>query len=86
MEMYKKLKIIIDVGCWVFYFGKQIINLFRDYIGLDVSDEILQHNRIDYPQVKFLNIYAVEYTIPMGDVVVIRKGWTHMPNEMFISR
>lgn len=62
-QLYKKLKwlsgldvkTITEIGCGDFNFGKHLLGIYPEakYTGQDISDVIIEQNKIKYPQYKF---------------------------------
>lgn len=78
----KNNKIILDIGCGGFYFGREIYSEFKNYIGLDVSKEIIKINKKKFPKISFIHDDAIKDPLPKCNVVIIRQVLQHLPNSM----
>lgn len=68
---------IVDCGCGDF-FWMQFVNMNRaEYTGVDIVDDIIEDNKIKYPEHTFLAGNIIE-TIPPGEVVIIRDVLQHL--------
>jgi len=49
------IKSIVEVGCGDFNFGSNLLKLYPkvDYQGTDISDVVIKHNKIKFPEINF---------------------------------
>ncbi|HUF54994.1 MAG TPA: class I SAM-dependent methyltransferase [Thermohalobaculum sp.] len=75
--------VIVDLGCGDFNVGKNLVADSRQYVGCDISQEVIRRNianyRDDKLEFKHVNIAADE--LPMGDVALVRQVFQHMSNK-----
>lgn len=79
----QKPVIILDLGCGDFRVGKTLINDDVKYIGVDVVQELIEHNREHYQStnVSFYQCDIVNDNLPDADIVLIRQVLQHLDNE-----
>jgi len=56
-----------------------------DYIGYDINDLIIQRNKEENPNVKFIEFDMCEEILPKTDLIICRDCLFHLPND-FVSR
>ncbi|GAB2695540.1 class I SAM-dependent methyltransferase [Aliiglaciecola aliphaticivorans] len=78
-------KCVIDLGCGGFYFGRRIIENCHQYLGVDVSSEIIHLNQKNFPSVDFIELDAANEPLPSCDLVVIRQVFQHLPNKDIVN-
>lgn len=83
IESMPKPVTILDLGCGDFRVGRTLINENVSYIGIDVVQNLIEHNRIKY-QVRNISFYQADIVndnLPDADIVLIRQVLQHLDNE-----
>ncbi len=80
------LKSAVDLGCGDFNIGRSIAPFLDDYIGVDIVDEVVEHNRktINIENVTFETVNAIEEELPYSDVVFVREVLQHLKNDEIV--
>lgn len=75
-----KIKSILDIGCGDFNLMKYIINDNIDYLGVDISNVIIEQNIKQYPNIKFkcLDISSGCLKTHYFDLVLIKDVFQHL--------
>ena len=81
-------KSFVDVGCGdMSFWTLPLFNKLRkckDYFGIDISEEIINTNIIDYPDRNYLCCNAKDFVLIKGDIVLAMDLLFHiMENEDF---
>lgn len=76
---------ILDVGCGDFQVSSRILSRLErevDYLGVDVSQIIIDQNRSAHEsdKIKFRQLDAVKDEIPAADLIMIREVLQHLSN------
>jgi 2-polyprenyl-3-methyl-5-hydroxy-6-metoxy-1,4-benzoquinol methylase len=73
----------VDLGCGDMRIGSQICGLFKSYLGADIVDGLIEHNRTrDFEgEVSFEQLNMIEDELPEGDVCFVRQVLQHLSNE-----
>lgn len=75
---------IIDAGCGDFTVGEKIAPYCREYIGLDISSEIISINRQRFGTVsgvKFGVLNLIDECVPECDLLLVRQVLQHLSNS-----
>jgi SAM-dependent methyltransferase len=70
---------VVDLGCGDFTVGSRLNA--ASYIGCDISEVVLEHNRSRYEGTEFLRLDVAEDDLPVGDVGILRQVLQHLDNE-----
>lgn len=78
---------ILDLGCGDFRVGKTLINDDVRYIGVDVVQGLINHNRKHYQSanVSFYQCDIVNDNLPDADIVLVRQVLQHLDNESIVK-
>lgn len=73
---------IVEIGCGDFTIGAQYANLVHHYLGVDVAESVIIHNRREYERdgISFLCADAGETPLPPADLCLIRQVLQHLSN------
>lgn len=88
-----KIHSIIDVGCGDFRVGQHLVKIQPNisYLGIEVFDEIIDHNRRKYGSnlIKFARCDFTEDQIPLEyfgyELCLVRQVMQHLSNRMIIK-
>jgi SAM-dependent methyltransferase len=77
------VKTVVDLGCGDFQVGQRLVSSDITYIGCDIFDGIIEHNRSTYgtDNVQFRVIDIVADPLPEGDLCIIRQVLQHLSNR-----
>jgi hypothetical protein len=71
---------LLDAGCgdshWLPTFDLSSISI----VGVDIVPELIAHNRLQYPSMRFEVMNFVSEPLPCADLVFCRDGLVHLPN------
>lgn len=84
-DFKKKFKVesVLDYGCGDFNIGKMIHKSFKSYIGVDISDVIIDYNKLNnkLPNVSFYTLDEFDLNRkPLPELILIRQVLQHLPN------
>jgi hypothetical protein len=79
--------IVVDLGCGDFNVGKQLVSSASKYIACDVSEFILNKNKLKFDggKVSFLKLNLAVDKLPVGDVALVRQVLQHLSNSEIMS-
>jgi SAM-dependent methyltransferase len=74
---------IVDCGCGDFRVARQFDLSRRRYVGVDIVDEVIEHNRLRYGanNVEFKNLNILQDELPDGQLCLVRQVLQHLSNE-----
>jgi len=79
LVLEKKITSITDFPCGDFNWMKEIVGIFKNYTGCDISQTCIEDNKKKYPDYKFECLNLVEDKIPQSDLLFIRDVLGHLP-------
>ena len=79
----KKNLIVTDLGCGDFNIGSKIFKYSKQYIAVDIVEDLIDRNRKKYKsdKLKFLSIDIIIDDIPIGDCLLIKEVLQHLTNN-----
>ena len=74
---------IVDCGCGDFRVARQFDLSNRQYIGIDIVDEVIKRNRATFgaSNIEFRTLDLIESDLPDGQLCLIRQVLQHLSNE-----
>ena len=71
------------MGCGDFNIGRQLVKYSSNYIGVDIVNDLILHNKKIYTQKKleFRCLDIANDPIPRGDCAIIRQVFQHLSND-----
>jgi hypothetical protein len=79
-EKYE-ISTVVDAPCgdmnWMRFINLNKVN----YLGIDIVDEIVSQNVINYPGLKFMQLDIISNPIPYAECYIIRDFFIHLLNE-----
>lgn len=74
--------VVVDLGCGDFNVGKALINHTKNYVAVDIVQELIDRNKekFDTEKVEFLCLDIAQEDLSKGDVVIIRQVLQHLSN------
>ena len=75
--------VVCDLGCGDFNIGRQLVKYSSNYIGVDIVNDLILHNKKIYTQKKleFRCLDIANDPIPRGDCAIIRQVFQHLSND-----
>ncbi|MBT8453924.1 MAG: class I SAM-dependent methyltransferase [Deltaproteobacteria bacterium] len=71
---------LLDVGCGKLEWMLPVIEKLAGYVGIDVVAEVIEHNRLAYPEQRFELL--TDEPLPEAYVVFCRDVMQHLPSHM----
>lgn len=75
------IKSILDLPCGDFNWMKTVPMPHIDYTGADVVKELVDNNKVSYPDRKFLHLDLLTDRLPKVDLIVCRDCLVHFSNH-----
>src|SRR4051812_32210706 len=77
LDGLRGIKTISEIGCGDFNFGSNLLKLYPNasYVGYDISDVVIQKNKLKYPDVNFTTIPR---EVPPADLVLCIDVFFHV--------
>lgn len=75
--------VVCDLGCGDFNIGRQLVKYSNNYIGVDIVNDLILHNKkiFNQKQLEFKCLDLVKDSIPAGDCAIIRQVFQHLSND-----
>lgn len=75
--------VVCDLGCGDFNVGKELVKYSKRYIGVDIVEELIDHNRKAFKEenVEFRCLDIAEDELPKGDCALLRQVLQHLSNR-----
>jgi hypothetical protein len=83
----KQISRVVDLGCGDFRVGSRIATPRISYIGVDVVDSLIQHNRDQHgtSQIQFLCLDISRDELPPGELCLVRQVFQHLSNSEILA-
>lgn len=80
------IKTISDAPCGQFDLWTHLVD-FQDakYVGYDITDELIEHNRNRYPNISFYEFNIVKQVLPKTDLIICRDCLFHLSDAFIIK-
>ncbi|MBO6606326.1 class I SAM-dependent methyltransferase [Psychroserpens sp.] len=78
-----KPPVVVDLGCGDFNVGKQLLPFAKQYIAVDIVEELIAYNKAQF-QADHLEFHCLDIAtddLPIGDVVIMRQVMQHLSNK-----
>ena len=74
---------IVDIGCGDFNVGKQIFKYSRNYIAIDIVQDLIDRNKKKFKadNLIFKKIDVIRQNIPEGECIIIKEVFQHITNK-----
>ncbi|HMO04575.1 MAG TPA: class I SAM-dependent methyltransferase [Kiritimatiellia bacterium] len=74
---------LVDLGCGDFRVSRQLIDLTTDYTGIDIVQDVVDHNNRKHggAHVRFRQLDITAEPLPEGDVCTLRQILQHLSNQ-----
>ena len=75
--------VVCDLGCGDFNIGRQLVKYSSNYIGVDIVNDLILHNKkiFNQKQLEFKCLDLAKDSIPAGDCAIIRQVFQHLSND-----
>ena len=75
--------VVCDLGCGDFNIGRQLVKYSSNYIGVDIVNDLILHNKniFNQKQLEFRCLDIANDPIPAGDCAIIRQVFQHLSND-----
>ena len=73
---------VCDLGCGDFNVGKQLVKFTKQYIAIDIVENLIQHNKAKFKE-NNLEFHCLDIAVddlPKGDCVLLRQVLQHLSN------
>ena len=83
LSTFKEPLTVCDLGCGDFNIGNQLVNFAKNYIAVDIVDELIAFNKTKYQQenLQFLSLDITKDDLPKADCAVVRQVLQHLSNK-----
>jgi len=73
---------VCDLGCGDFNIGKELVKFTKQYIAVDIVDELIAHNKSTFKanNLEFQCLDIVMDELPFGGCVILRQVLQHISN------
>lgn len=73
---------VCDVGCGDFNIGKHLVKYTKNYIAIDIVDELIERNKTQFKEdhLEFHCLNAAEDRLPITDCIILRQVLQHVSN------
>ena len=74
--------VVCDLGCGDFNIGSRLVPFAKNYIAVDIVEELIDHNRTAFqsPHLQFQCLDIAKDELPMGDCAIVRQVLQHLSN------
>lgn len=74
---------VCDLGCGDFTIGNQLVNFTKEYIAIDLVDELIIYNKTKFNKenLRFLNLDIAKDNLPKADCAIVRQVLQHLSNN-----
>ncbi len=74
---------VCDLGCGDFNVGRQLAPLAKNYIGVDIVADLIEHNQKTFAKgnVSFQSLDIAKDRLPSADCAMIRQVFQHLSND-----
>lgn len=74
---------VCDLGCGDFNIGKQLFNFTKNYIAIDIADNLISYNRENYKaeNLEFQCLDIAKDNLPKAECVILRQVLQHLSNR-----
>ncbi|MBS0558658.1 MAG: class I SAM-dependent methyltransferase [Proteobacteria bacterium] len=78
-----KVESVLEIGCGDFSVASRYAAACKDYLGIDVVDELVAFNRARHGsgKVRFLHADATRAELPAADLCIVRQVFQHLSNR-----
>ena len=83
LTSFKKTITVCDLGCGDFNIGRQLVEYTKNYIGIDIVENLISYNIENYKadNLKFQCLDIAKENIPQADCVILRQVLQHLSNK-----
>jgi len=83
LASFKNPLTICDLGCGDFNIGKNLTKYTKNYIGVDIVKDLIEHNTKTFANknIEFHCLDIAQDTLPIADCAVVRQVLQHLSNK-----
>lgn len=83
LTSFKEPLRVCDLGCGDFNIGNQLVPFTKEYIAVDIVDELIAFNKMKFQQqnLQFLSLDIANDKLPNADCVIVRQVLQHLSNK-----
>lgn len=83
LNSFNTALVVCDLGCGDFNVGKNLVNYTKKYIGVDIVEDLIKHNREVFTDdnLTFECLDIATDSLPTADIVLIRQVLQHLSNK-----
>lgn len=82
LSAFKTPLVVCDLGCGDFNVGKELVRYAAQYIGVDIVEDLIAHNKEHYRKenLAFFCLDIAKDPLPKGDCALVRQVLQHLSN------
>lgn len=83
LQSFDEPPVVVDLGCGDFNVGQQLLLYAKQYIALDIVEELIAYNKTHFraDNLEFQCLDIATDDLPQGDVVILRQVLQHLSNK-----
>ena len=83
LTSFKKPLVVCDLGCGDFNVGKQLVKHTKHYIGIDIVEKLINHNKEHFKSrnLEFQCLDISKDNLPKADCIILRQVLQHLSND-----
>ena len=80
-----KIKKLLDIPCGDFHWMQHVDLSNIEYTGGDIVKELIEKNKAQFPQQRFIHVDLIQDTLPYADLLLCRDCFIHLNNKDVLS-
>lgn len=87
LKSFKTPISVCDLGCGDFNVGKQLVEYSRNYIAIDIVENLINHNKNTFKKgnLEFKALNIATDVLPSADCALVRQVLQHLSNDEIAS-
>ena len=83
LQSLEEPPVVVDLGCGDFNVGKQLLPYAKQYIAVDIVEELIAFNKTQFKadHLEFHCLDIAKDILPQGDVAILRQVLQHLSNK-----
>ncbi len=84
----KKYDRVVDIGCGTGICYPYLKKIFKNYVGIDISDKMIKIAKKKFPDAKFINANFYRYRFPENfyDLAIVFNSFPHFEKKEFFLK